>query len=40
MKQITVIDYGAGNLLSVCRALEACGYTVGTTSNPAAAAQA
>ncbi len=40
MKQITVIDYGAGNLLSVCRALEACGYTVGTTSDPAAAAQA
>lgn len=40
MKQITVIDYDAGNLLSVCRALEACGYTVQTTSDPAAAAKA
>ena len=32
--EVTVIDYGMGNLLSVCRGLEHCGAVVTTTSNP------
>lgn len=32
--QVTVIDYGIGNLLSVCRALEHSGATVHLTSIP------
>lgn len=32
---VTVIDYGMGNLLSVRRGLEHCGVTVGVTSDPA-----
>lgn len=31
---VTVIDYGMGNLLSVSRALEVCGATVEVTSDP------
>jgi glutamine amidotransferase len=31
---VTVIDYGMGNLLSVCRALEHVGATVTLSSNP------
>lgn len=30
---VTVIDYGMGNLLSVCRALEHCGATVNLTGD-------
>jgi glutamine amidotransferase len=37
---ITVVDYGVGNLLSVRRALEYCGATVVVTSNPDQVAQA
>lgn len=32
--KITVIDYGVGNLLSVCRAFEHCGATVELTDRP------
>ena len=32
--RVTVVDYGCGNLLSVSRALEHCGATVTTTSDP------
>lgn len=32
--EVTVIDYGAGNLLSVCRGLEHCGATVAVTADP------
>jgi glutamine amidotransferase len=35
MSEVTVIDYGVGNLLSVCRALEHCGATVTLTADPA-----
>jgi imidazole glycerol-phosphate synthase subunit HisH len=31
---VTVVDYGIGNLYSVCRALEICGTDVDLTSNP------
>jgi len=30
---VTIIDYGIGNLLSVCRAFEYCGATVNLSSN-------
>ncbi len=33
-QQVAVIDYGLGNLLSVCRAIEFCGGNVNLTSNP------
>jgi glutamine amidotransferase len=36
MNEVTVIDYGVGNLLSVSRALEHCGARVIITSDPAA----
>lgn len=32
--EVAVIDYGMGNLLSVCRGLEHCGATVTVTSDP------
>ena len=32
--QVTVIDYGIGNLYSVCRALERCGAQVTLSSDP------
>lgn len=35
MIDVTVIDYGVGNLLSVCRALEHCGANVTVTSDSA-----
>lgn len=38
--EITVIDYGAGNLLSVQRALEHCGAKVVLTSDPAVVVEA
>ena len=34
-RSVTIIDYGAGNLFSVCRALEHCGANVVVTSEPA-----
>ncbi len=34
MAEVTVIDYGIGNLLSVSRALEHCGAVVTVTSDP------
>ena len=34
MIEVTVIDYGVGNLLSVSRALEHCGAKVTITSDP------
>lgn len=34
MTQVTVIDYGMGNTLSVCRALEHVGATVKLSSHP------
>ncbi|OFZ80451.1 MAG: imidazole glycerol phosphate synthase, glutamine amidotransferase subunit [Bdellovibrionales bacterium RIFOXYD1_FULL_53_11] len=34
MKRVVVVDYGMGNLFSVCRALEATGASVLLTSNP------
>lgn len=37
---IAVVDYGAANLLSVTRALEACGASVVVTSDPVAIAAA
>lgn len=37
---VTVIDYGVGNLLSVCRAIEKCGSTPVLTSSPQAIASA
>lgn len=36
MNEVSVIDYGVGNLLSVSRALEHCGARVTITSDPAA----
>ncbi len=36
MNEVTVVDYGVGNLLSVCRALEHCGARVTITSDAAA----
>jgi imidazole glycerol-phosphate synthase subunit HisH len=33
--QVTVVDYGIGNLFSVCRALEHCSAEVTLTSDPA-----
>jgi glutamine amidotransferase len=36
MNEVTVIDYGVGNLLSVSRALEHCGARVTITSDAAA----
>ena len=38
--EITVIDYGVGNLLSVQRGLEHCGAKVVLTSNPAVVVEA
>ncbi len=38
--KITVVDYGVGNLFSVCRALEHCGAEVELTSDPAVASRA
>lgn len=38
--RVTVIDYGIGNLLSVCRAFEYCGADVTLTGEPASIAQA
>lgn len=32
--KVAVIDYGMGNLLSVCRGLEHCGATVTATADP------
>jgi glutamine amidotransferase len=40
MSTIAVIDYGAGNLRSIRRALEAAGAEVVVTSDPAAVAEA
>lgn len=40
MRRVTVIDYGVGNLLSVCRAFEHCGGEVELTDSPAAIAHA
>lgn len=34
--KVTVVDYGMGNLLSVCRALEQCGAEVLLTASPPA----
>ena len=34
MTRVLVVDYGVGNLLSVCRAFEACGATVDLNGNP------
>ncbi|MBX3096502.1 MAG: imidazole glycerol phosphate synthase subunit HisH [Fimbriimonadaceae bacterium] len=34
MSQVVVVDYGIGNLLSVCRAIEAQGGAVTLTGNP------
>jgi glutamine amidotransferase len=34
MTRVLVVDYGVGNLLSVCRALEACGAEVSLDGNP------
>jgi glutamine amidotransferase len=39
-KQVAVVDYGVGNLLSVRRALEHCGATVAVTSDPVELARA
>ena len=36
MIEVTIIDYGAGNLLSVSRALEYCDARITITSDPAA----
>ena len=33
--RVLVVDYGVGNLLSVCRAFEHCGATVDLSGNPA-----
>lgn len=38
--RVTVIDYGIGNLLSVCRAFEYCGADVTLTGDPAVIARA
>jgi glutamine amidotransferase len=40
MSQVTVVDYGRGNLFSVRHALEACGADVTVTEDPAAIASA
>ena len=40
MKHICVVDYGMSNLLSVSRALEACGYEAEAVSSPEALAGA
>jgi glutamine amidotransferase len=34
MTRVLVVDYGVGNLLSVCRAFEACGATVELNGHP------
>jgi glutamine amidotransferase len=34
MSSVTVLDYGSGNLLSVCRAIEHCGGTVDVIDRP------
>jgi glutamine amidotransferase len=34
MSRVLVVDYGVGNLLSVCRAFEACGATVDLDGSP------
>ena len=34
MSHVAVVDYGVGNLLSVCRAFEACGSKVDLTGSP------
>ena len=36
-KHVLVVDYGVGNLLSVCRAFEACGADVELSGNAGAA---
>ncbi len=38
--RVVVVDYGVGNLLSVCRALEACGAAVELTPDTGRIAQA
>ncbi|HWL03538.1 MAG TPA: imidazole glycerol phosphate synthase subunit HisH [Xanthobacteraceae bacterium] len=38
--KVTVVQYGMGNVLSVCRALEHCGAQVELTTDPAAVAAA
>lgn len=38
--QVTVVDYGVGNVLSVCRALEMLGCKVGLESSPRRCAEA
>lgn len=38
MSKVTVVDYGSGNLLSVCRALRHCGAEVSTTESAAGVA--
>ncbi|NBO17844.1 MAG: imidazole glycerol phosphate synthase subunit HisH [Proteobacteria bacterium] len=40
MKSVTLVDYGAGNLLNVVRALEYCGITPQVTQNPLDVARA
>jgi glutamine amidotransferase len=37
---VTVVDYGIGNLLSVCRALEHCGASVQLTAEPSSVGKA
>ena len=38
--EVVIIDYGVGNLLSVQRAVEACGAEAITSSNPEVIARA
>lgn len=38
--EIVVVDYGMGNMLSVCRALEFCGANVRTSGDPGVVATA
>jgi len=40
MTRVLVVDYGVGNLLSVCRAFEACGATVELNGSPERIAKA
>lgn len=38
--KVTIVDYGMGNILSVCRALEYCGAEVSLSEDPAELVQA
>ena len=40
MTAVTVVDYGGGNVRSLCAALERCGAVVTVSADPAAVAQA